>query len=122
MPKTVLLVDDDRMLRKCLDDMLSSHGGFVVHTAENGADALRKVEGGLAFDVLLTDKDMPEMRGDALVAELRTRGFRQFMILMTGDVRANASYPGVDLLVAKPFSIIELFDVIANAEPRAPLP
>lgn len=120
MPKTVLLVDDDRMLRKCLDDMLSNHGGFVVHTAENGADALRKVEAGLAFDVLLTDKDMPELCGDQLVAELRRRDFRQFMILMTGDARAKDAYPGVDLLVLKPFSIIDLFDVIANAEPHAP--
>lgn len=122
MPKTVLLVDDDRMLRQCLDDMLSSHGGFVVHTAENGAAALRKIEAGLAFDVLLTDKDMPELRGDQLVTELRRRNFRQFMILMTGDVRAPDAFPGVDLLVRKPFSIIDLFDVIANAEPRAATP
>lgn len=116
MPKTLLVVDDDAMLRKTLADIFSSEG-IDVRVAVNGADALRMVEGGLAFDVLLTDKDMPVMKGDALVVELRRRGFRQLMIIMTGDVRAAAAYEGADMVLAKPFSIIALIDVIQAARP-----
>lgn len=117
MPTTLLLVDDDAMLRKTLADLFSSEG-IDVRTAVNGAEALRMVEGGLAFDVLLTDKDMPVMKGDALVVELRRRGHRQLMIIMTGDVRAAASYDGADMVLAKPFpSIIALIDVIQAARP-----
>jgi two-component system, cell cycle sensor histidine kinase and response regulator CckA len=115
MPKTLLLVDDDAMLRKTLADIFSSEG-IDVRTAVNGADALRMVEGGLAFDVLLTDKDMPEMKGDALIVALRRRGLRQLMIIMTGDVRAAPSYDGADLVLPKPFpSIVALIGLIKEA-------
>lgn len=119
MAKTVLVVDDDVQIRKCFADILTEQGGFTVHTAPDGAAALRLVEEGLAFDVLLTDRRMPNMGGEELVAALRRRGNRQFIILMTGDVRVPSEIPGVDRIERKPLSIFGLIDVIRAVEPPA---
>jgi len=117
MPKTILLVDDDQALRSCLTDILSSEGGFTIVTAVNGEDALRLVDEGLAFDVLITDRRMPVMGGEALVSALRKRGLAQYMILMTGDVVVPAEIPGIDLVVRKPMSILGLIDTIKALDP-----
>ncbi|MEY4745369.1 MAG: hypothetical protein RL272_1314 [Candidatus Parcubacteria bacterium] len=118
MAKTVLVVDDDAMVRACVAEILSEHGGFTVHTASDGAEALRLVEGGLAFDVLLTDRRMPGMGGDELVASLRSRGNRQFFIMMTGFVRDTDCVPGVDRLVRKPMRLDDLIEAVRDAEPH----
>lgn len=117
MPKTILLVDDDKALRSCLSDILCGEGGFTVVTAVNGEDALRLVDGGQTFDVLLTDRRMPVMGGEALVASLRERGLRQYMILMTGDVVIPREVPGIDLVVRKPMSIFGLIETINALDP-----
>ncbi len=118
MAKTVLVVEDDPQLRACFSDILSEQGGFTILLAKDGADALRQIDGGLAFDVLLTDRRMPNMGGEALIAELRRRGFRQFFILMSGDVRLPEEIPGADRVEHKPLSIFGLIDVIKAAVPR----
>lgn len=112
MPKTILLVEDDESLRRCLSDILSSEGGFSVTAARDGTEALSLVDGGLAFDALLTDRRMPLMGGEQLITELRKRGLRQFMVLMTGDVVVPDRLPGADMVVHKPMSVIELIDVL----------
>jgi two-component system NarL family response regulator len=69
----VFLVDDHAVLRMGLADMLSREPGIeVVGSASSGAEALEAlaVE---PIDVLLTDLRMPEMSGDALIAEVRKR-------------------------------------------------
>ncbi|HTK04628.1 MAG TPA: response regulator [Candidatus Eisenbacteria bacterium] len=119
MPKTILLVDDDKALRSCLSDILSGEGGFTVVTAVNGEEALRLIDEGLAFDVLLTDRRMPVMGGEALIAALRKRGLRHSMILMTGDVVVPQEIPGVDLVVRKPMSIFGLIETINALDPPA---
>ncbi len=118
MAKTILVVDDDAAIRACLSDILTEHGGFTVHAARDGVDALRLIDGGLAFDVLLTDRRMPNMGGEELIAAVRSRGCRQFVILMSGDVRLPAGMPGVDRVEPKPLSIFGLIDVINAVVPR----
>jgi two-component system chemotaxis response regulator CheY len=45
--------------------------GFEVATAESGEDALKKIEGGYAPDILLLDVIMPNIDGLELLAEIR---------------------------------------------------
>lgn len=103
MTKTVLLVEDDPMVMQCTEETLQGIDGVAVVTAKNGADALALVDGGLAFDLLLTDRQMPRMGGEALIAELRRRGCSQPFILMTGDLNVPPVIPGADLVATKPF-------------------
>ena len=67
---TVLLVDDSATDRSLIGGMLEKNG-MRVRYAENGAGALKQLKGTLP-DVVLTDMQMPEMDGLALVKAVRT--------------------------------------------------
>jgi len=54
----VLVVDDEAEIRELLAEWLSSHG-YAVRTAENAADALRKIETDPAIGLVFTDIVMP---------------------------------------------------------------
>lgn len=68
---TVLVVDDEALLRRLLSRILAD-AGFGVLEAENGASALetaRQLDGGLGL--VVTDINMPVMDGLELARELR---------------------------------------------------
>lgn len=105
MSKTILYVDDDFHLRKNIPSLLE-HCGYTVIAATDGQDALDKIAAGTRFDVLITDLQMPRMAGDELVRILRSRGYDQPMIVVTGWVTIEQIEGAV--LVKKPFKISEL--------------
>jgi two-component system, cell cycle sensor histidine kinase and response regulator CckA len=69
MPARLLLIDDDPRVLAGLRRMLLASAYDVV-TAQNAADALRELESGEQFDVVLCDLVMPEMDGMALYERL----------------------------------------------------
>ena len=79
----VLLVDDEPTQRLITARMLR-RAGFQVEMAGNGQEALRKIESG-AFQLLITDWEMPEMDGIALCRAVRSAGFAGYVytILLT---------------------------------------
>ena len=108
---TVLVVDDDvsvrlvtaRGLRKC---------GYACEVAENGAQALNRIDGGPPVDVVVTDLKMPVMDGDALCAALLARPDRPGLIVLTAvlepDLHADLTARGVDRIFFKPASYREI--------------
>jgi DNA-binding NtrC family response regulator len=78
----VLIVDDDAELRDGLADILSSEG-FLTATAEDGKQALEKLES-CAPDVIVTDLVMPRLDGFELLRTLRERGQAIPAIVLTG--------------------------------------
>ena len=68
-PKAILAVDDDPVMRAFADAELSVSGAKVT-TAEDGAQALAKIEQG-EFDVVVLDLEMPNMNGFELLLRLR---------------------------------------------------
>lgn len=71
MSQSVLIVDDEPMARTLLRLMLV-RAGFDVAEAENGFDALEKVEG-KAPDLILLDVMMPGMDGFTVCQKVRER-------------------------------------------------
>lgn len=69
---TVLLVDDDALVRSALRAVLS-YAGFNVLTCEDGSTAMSLFSLRPDINILVTDFQMPEMSGYALAEEL-TRG------------------------------------------------
>jgi len=57
-PSTILLVEDEPLIRLFISDLLEDVG-FKVVEAANAAEALVLLEAGLRVEVLLTDVDMP---------------------------------------------------------------
>jgi diguanylate cyclase (GGDEF)-like protein len=68
-PCRVLVVDDDELIRACLDALLKREG-YEVELAASGADALRSMRASLC-DILVTDWQMPDMDGLELCRNVR---------------------------------------------------
>lgn len=110
--ETVLVVDDDDMVRAATIGQLTSLG-YTVVGASNGPDALRVLEENEAIDMLFTDVVMPGgMHGGELAREAR-RQYPGLKVLFTSGYFAEALMrdgrlePGFELLV-KPYSRNEL--------------
>ena len=120
----VLLVDDQPLVREVTKDYLEMDGHMVV-TAENGRDALLKFKAG-SFDLVITDRSMPEMSGDQIAPLMKSLAPKTPIILLTGFgelMEAAGEEPrGVDLIVGKPVTIAMLREAIAKlagSEPRS---
>ncbi len=66
VPRTILVADDDTLLRESLCDLLGGLG-VVTRQVGNGGGAI-EILGRHAFDLVLSDVDMPDMTGFALLA------------------------------------------------------
>jgi PAS domain S-box-containing protein len=115
-PLRVLAVDDEPEVLDLLRVMLA-HAGHTVLGAASGREALA-LFAREPVDVVVTDLGMPGMTGLALALELRRRRPVP-IVLLTGwaDELDRASTPGVDVVLAKPFSREQLFAAIARAVP-----
>ena len=77
----VLVVEDDPVVRKVLDELLGVD--HRVESTASGADAIERVRRD-AFDVALVDLGMPEMRGDRVVEQMRRVDPALATVLITG--------------------------------------
>lgn len=118
MPK-ILIADDEDSMRQLVARAIAMDGHQTV-TAQDGAEALEILtrEDG-AFDLLLTDIQMPVMDGIALALSA-ARDFPDLTILlMTGfaDQRERASNLNalVHDVVTKPFSVADIRTAVADA-------
>ena len=116
--QTVLVVDDEVVVRTLLHSVLRQQGYRVV-TAENGPDALGLCsDAGLRPDLLLTDIVMPGMTGVELADQLAERLPDLRVIFMSGytdELRCADGSRREDVrFLAKPFRIAELTRAIAE--------
>lgn len=84
---TVLIVDDDDLVRRTLVVGLKS-AGFDVLSASNGDEGLRVLNTEIV-DVLVTDMMMPEREGMELITHLRREGCTIPIIAITGATTAG---------------------------------
>lgn len=120
--KTILVVDDDRMILRLAKEALSKRNGagapaYNVKTALNGEDALEIIDQE-PVDLVLTDLKMPVMDGYALLALMNNRYRDIPVIVMTGygsaEMFEQLKQKGVFDYVEKPFDINELRGKIAQ--------
>ena len=118
MPR-VLIADDEESMRTLVARAIAMDGHATV-TAEDGAEALEILtrENG-AFDLLLTDIQMPIMDGIAL-ALATARDFPQLTILlMTGFADQRERAHGLNAIahdvISKPFSVADIRTAVADA-------
>ena len=69
--KTILVVDDEPLVCDAVKMMLN-FDGHVVQTAASGQEALAILEK-QGFDLVITDFEMPNMKGDELAAAIKAR-------------------------------------------------
>lgn len=115
-PLRILVVEDEPLVREVISVYLSEDN-HEIETAKNGREGLEKFKAG-TFDLVLTDRAMPEMNGDVLASEIKKIAPRQPVVLLTGfgDLMSGAGErpAGVDLVVSKPFTLNTLRDAITK--------
>jgi two-component system, cell cycle response regulator CpdR len=118
MPR-VLIADDEDSMRSLVARAIAMDGHETV-TAQDGAEALEILtrEDG-AFDLLLTDIQMPIMDGIALALSAARDFPNLTILLMTGfaDQRERASNLNAIAhdVITKPFSVADIRTAVADA-------
>jgi signal transduction histidine kinase len=110
----VLIVDDDRLVRRFMSDSLRSLQ-YHVTEAESGAQALATMERE-SFDLLLVDFAMPGMNGadTARAAQERQPGIKVLMVSGYADSAAVEAALGTARQLRKPFDLAELGAAVAE--------
>jgi signal transduction histidine kinase len=118
---SILLVDDEELVRSATMDMMQSLGYKVIEAA-SGSEALRLLQSGIDIDLLVTDYLMPAMNGVDLAVQVQRIAPKLPVLLITGYSTMSEG-PGVRLArLAKPFRQVDLADKLAallNPSPKA---
>ncbi len=118
MAKTILVVDDDELVRVALNELLKPEG-YEVHLAPGGAEALKKLDQN-GYDLLMLDIIMPEMDGFELCRKIREReDYRDTpIVFLTAKSRDEDRELGIEaganLFLSKPISPDKLLQIVSD--------
>lgn len=102
------MVDDDESVASTLRRVLALEG-HAVEFVSGGSEALAAL-GQSKFDLIITDYEMPNMKGDQLAAEIKARIPTQSVVVLTAyEEKVRSLQPPVkaDLVLGKPFDLRE---------------
>ena len=115
---TVLVVDDDAVVRR-VTQLLLSDAGYRVFEAEDGREGLDVLEEHGPVDLVVTDIVMPRLDGVAFAETLRREHPDQSVLYMSAHpAEVMVQYNAVDLTVpflAKPYTRSQLLSKVALA-------
>ena len=104
-PVSVLVVEDEVLIRNLVADVLSA-SGFLVHEVTTADEAMEYIDSGAAIDVLFTDVNLPGGMNGAELA-VRAREIRPEMpiVYASGRYKLSEIAPLVSrsLFMAKPY-------------------
>ena len=121
MQLNVLVVDDNQINRLLINKVLGRWGA-TVDFAENGLEAVSKIEGKADYDVVLMDIHMPVMGGLEATEIIRSKSepyFQQLPIIaltasmLTSEVNEIVS-AGMNDHILKPFEPKSLYDKLSK--------
>jgi DNA-binding NtrC family response regulator len=103
----ILVVDDDEGIRKVLKAILEEEG-YVVDTAENGKEAIKKSNAKF-YNLALIDIRLPDMEGTKLLSAIKETTPKMVKIIITGypslQNAIEAVNKGADAYILKPFDM-----------------
>ena len=113
---TILLVEDEDMVRAVAERSLTRQG-YTVVTASDGDEGLELVEKGGTFDLVVSDVVMPAMDGPAMAREIRKIQPDLPILFMSGYAEAQLR-DQIDIaamhFIPKPFSVQQIADKVAE--------
>jgi signal transduction histidine kinase/ActR/RegA family two-component response regulator len=123
-PLRILLVDDDPVLIKSLNDTLQEDGHVIAatHGGQAGIDAFaRNLNSETRFDIVITDLGMPHVDGRKVAASIKALSAATPVILLTGwgeRLIAAGDIPAhVDRVLSKPPRLQELRAALSELAP-----
>ena len=122
--RTIMVVDDDPLIRRLIATTLEDVHNFDIVEAADGVEALDRAAE-TAPAIVFLDIDMPRMDGIAACERLRrvpeAAGATIVMLTAVTDDRAEAraGKAGADLFLTKPFSPLEVLQLVDAIAQRA---
>jgi two-component system chemotaxis response regulator CheY len=107
--QAVLVVDDFATMRRIVSNLLREAGFKHLVEAEDGVEALRKLESG-SFQFVVSDWNMPKMTGLELLKSVRSSAQLKNLpfLMVTAEARkeniVEAAHAGADGYIVKPFT------------------
>jgi len=113
-PARILIIDDDKNVRKVLEMTLKANG-YTVDTARDGREAVEKSNRNF-YNLALVDIRLPDMEGTALLTAMKETTPKMVKIIVTGypslDNAMEAVNKNADGYIVKPFKTEQLLSMI----------
>jgi two-component system response regulator HydG len=110
----IIVVDDDEDIRKVLKKILEEEG-YVVDTAENGKEAIKK-SNATFYNLALVDIRLPDMEGTKLLSAIKETTPKMVKIIITGypslQNAIEAVNKGAAAYILKPFDVDNVLNEI----------
>lgn len=110
MPNTILVVDDEEIIRDSISFVLKKEG-YLVTEAANGKEAYKKLCED-SFDLIITDLEMPEMKGLELLGHATQLNAGVLVVIITAygsmETAIEALRKGASDYILKPVEFDEL--------------
>ncbi|WP_006786848.1 response regulator [Thiorhodospira sibirica] len=102
----ILVVDDDPIAAEMIAAILEDAGHVVIQVG-NGMEAIEAIESASAFDLIISDMNMPLISGIELFHTLQSQGIDTPFMLLTGDdpTALKDSEPGLSDCLKKDFDL-----------------
>lgn len=117
MSQTILIIDDEKAIRKTLSEILSFEG-FTIDEAADGTEGLKKIKEN-NYDCILCDIKMPKMDGIEVLEQMREINTDTPFIIISGhaniETAVDAVKKGAYDFISKPPDLNRLLITIRNA-------
>nr|MCH9779896.1 response regulator transcription factor [Alphaproteobacteria bacterium] len=103
----ILLVEDDETLRDIIAEQLMEHGAYQVTPAGSVSAVYEALDEGFSYDAVLMDIGLPDGDGRDLCKEIREKGYRIPVLMLTSHISDADIVSGFDAeatdYITKPF-------------------
>ena len=114
VPKTILIVEDDVLIRLSIADDLAGAGYHVVQAA-NADEALKVLNSTIAIDLIMTDIRMSgPLDGLALAGQVRAHWPALKIVVLSGDLPTVRPGNLADLYLSKPYDVSTILSVMKH--------
>ena len=114
--RRILIAEDDEIIRQIISDALVDDG-HAVNAAADGEQAWEALRHD-AYDLLVTDNEMPRLTGIKLIERIRKSGMSLPVIVASGSfsVESMRDHPQlqIEAVIPKPFGKSEFLDIVRN--------
>jgi len=117
---SVLLVEDDFLIRACLAEFLHDQN-LVVHEADSQAEALLHLDSTAPVSVVITDISLPDGDGRAVARHARVRRPALPVIYISGyGDSVTREHDAFSRFISKPYSMMDVLDAVRALTQAAP--
>jgi DNA-binding response OmpR family regulator len=113
---TILYVEDDKLVSAAVRDLLEAEG-YAVECCADGNAALNRIAGGISYDLLLLDDDLPGVSGIELARyarRLARYSCTPIIMLSAGEHEDEARRAGADVFLRKPEGASRLLEEVRH--------